>query len=140
VRNFIKANDLSNGGVQVAGKTVVKPDDVSMYDIALQMAGINPLDVSLAKEESQYLKNISVELSQRRTKLVKDLAMAATMNDQDAKEAAMEKLNAFSKAQPALKVTSQELASAIKHMRNNQEGKLTKREQMLGAEYGPQEQ
>jgi hypothetical protein len=139
VRNFIKANDLSNGGVKVAGKTVMQPEDVSMYDIALQMAGINPLDVSLAKEESQYLKNISTELSQRRSLLIRHLAEATSDGDQDAKERAIEKINAFSTTQPSLKITSQELANAVKKARSKAAGTLTKKEQAIKAEYGAEE-
>ena len=136
VKNFFKAFDLNENGVSLAGKTIQKPEDVSMYDIALQMAGINPLDVSLAKEESSYLKTISKVLSERRTGLIHDLAKATVASDYDAKEAAIDKINAWGVSQPQLKITSQELASSIKRFRGLREGTLTKKEKIIKSEYG----
>ena len=135
-KDMLKAYDISSNGVSSNGKMLMKAEDVSLYDFALQFVGINPMEVSLAKEESRYLTGLSTELSQRRSSLVKHLAEATVDQDQDAKEAAIAKINAWSEKQPLLKITQQELAQKIKNVRDAREGKLTKREMIIQKEFG----
>jgi len=136
VRDLFKTAEVYNNGVQGGGKTLLKSEDVSPWSFALMLAGINPMDVSLAQQESRYLKNISTSLSQRRASLVKGLATASAEQDVDGQEEAIEKLNHWSEKNPALKVTAQELASAVKRERDKKAGVLSKREQIVKSEYG----
>lgn len=135
LRDFIKMAEMADHGVQGGGKTLLKPEDVSPYSYALMMVGINPLEVSLASEESRYLKNLSTSLSQRRSSLIKDLAVATADSDSDAKDSAIEGINSWSEKNPKLRITAQELLSGIKRERNKRSGKLTPKEQLVKAEY-----
>ena len=114
----------------------MKGEDVSPYSFALMFMGVNPLDVSLAQEESRYLKNISAVLSQRRAGLVKDLAEAVVNQDEDAKEAAIEEINGWQKAHPKLQITMQNVVQAIKRRQKAKDNIPTKREQIIQEEYG----
>jgi hypothetical protein len=136
LRDFVKTYEMGEHGVQGGGKTILKAEDVNAYSYALMMVGINPLDVSLASEESRYLKNLSTSLSSRRSGLIKDLASATADGDLEAKEEAIEKLNKWSAVNPKLRVTAQELATGIKKERKKRDGTLTKKEQLIKAEYG----
>ena len=137
VKNFYKAYDLNEQGVtNHAGKSLLKAEDVSMYDVALQMVGINPLDVSLAKEQSKEVANLSATLSARRHLIINQLAEATMKQDVDAKNDAIEKMSNWNTTQPRLAVTAQELASAIKRMKNNQAGGVTKKEAIIADQYG----
>ncbi len=136
LRDFIKASEMADHGVQGGGKTLLKAEDVSPYSYALMMAGINPLEVSLASEQSRYLKNLSTSLSQRRSGLIKKLAVATADSDSDAKDSAIEGINSWSEKNPKLRITAQELLSGIKRERNKRSGKLTPKEQLVKAEYG----
>ena len=136
LRDFIKASEMADHGVQGGGKTLLKAEDVSPYSYALMMVGINPLEVSLASEESRYLKNLSTSLSQRRSGLIKKLAVATADSDSDAKDSAIEGINSWSAQNPKLRITAQELVSGIKRERNKRSGKLTPKEQMIKSEYG----
>ena len=136
MRDVAKMFSTASEGVEAGGKTILKPEDVSVWSMALMFSGINPMEVALAGEESRYLKNISTELSQRRSLLIKHLAEATVDQDLDAKEAAIEKINKFSETQPMLKITQQELVRKIKKIRDGREGKLSKRETLIQDEFG----
>ena len=136
MRDVAKMFSTASEGVEAGGKTILKPEDVSVWSMALMFSGINPMEVALAGEESRYLKNISTELSQRRSMLIKHLAEATVDQDLDAKEAAIEKINKFSETQPMLKITQQELVRKIKKIRDGREGKLSKREMLIQEEFG----
>lgn len=135
IKDMLKAFELSEKGVEAGGKTILKPEDVTMYDLALKFIGINPMDVSLAQEESRYLKNLSTELSQRRSLLIKKLAEATVEGDVDARQDAIEKLNAWSTKNPKLKVTPQEILTATKRIRDGKAGTLTPKEQLMKDNY-----
>lgn len=136
MRDVVKMFNIADKGVEGGGKTLQQPEDVSVWSMALMFSGIDPTEVSLAQEESRYLKNISTELSQRRSKLIRHLAEATVEQDHDAKEAAIEKINAFSATQPMLKITQQEVVQKIKKVRDGQAGKLSKREALIEGEFG----
>ena len=136
LRDFLKTYEMGDHGVQGGGKTILKGEDVNPYSYALMMLGINPLEVSLASEESRYLKNISTHLSQRRSGLIKDLAKATADSDLEAKEAAILAINTWSGKNPSLKITAQELASGVKKEMRTRAGVLTKREQIVKETYG----
>lgn len=131
VRDLIKTAEVADKGVTGGGKTILQPDDVGMYSMALMMVGINPLDVSLAQEESRYIKNLSTEMSHRRSMLIKGLATATVNGNVDAKEEKIEAINAWSAKNPKLRITAQELAQGVKKVRDGQAGKLTKREMLI---------
>ena len=136
IRDMVKAFQVATDGVKSGGNTIMKGEDVSPYSFALMIMGVNPLDVSLAQEESRYLKNISAVLSQRRAGLVKDLAEAGVNQDEDAKEAAIEEINRWQQAHPKLQITMQNVVQAIKRRQKSEENVPTKREQIIQEEYG----
>ena len=136
IRDMVKAFQVASEGVKSGGNTILKGEDVSPYSYALMFMGVNPLDVSLAQEESRYLKNISAVLSQRRAGLVRDLAEAVINQDEDAKEAAIEEINGWQTAHPKLQITMQNVVRAIKRRQKAEENVPTKREQIIQEEYG----
>jgi len=136
LRDFVKTYEMGEHGVQGGGKTLLKAEDVNPYSYALMMVGINPLDVSLASEESRYLKNLSTSLSSRRSGLIKDLATATMDSDLEAKDEAVEAINAWSEKNPKLRITAQELVSGIRKEKKKRDGTLTEKEKMIKAEYG----
>lgn len=136
VRDFFRAAELDEKGVQGGGKTIMKPEDVNPYSLGLMMVGINPLEVALASEESRYLKNLSTSLSQKRSKLIGDLAKATADSDSDAKDEAIERINSWSAANPKLKITAQELATGVRKEMKKRRGTLTPREQLIKDEFG----
>lgn len=136
IRDMVKAFQVATEGVKSGGNTIMKGEDVSPYSFALMFLGVNPLDVSLAQEESRYLKNISAVLSQRRSGLVKDLAEAVVNQDEDAKAAAVEEINGWQQAHPKLAITAQQVVQAIKRRQKAEENVPTKREQIIQEEYG----
>ena len=136
LRDFVKTYEMGEHGVQGGGKTLLKAEDVNPYSYALMMVGINPLDVSLASEESRYLKNLSTSLSSRRSSLIKGLANATMDSDLEKKDEAVEAINVWSEKNPKLRITAQELVSGIRKVRKQREGTLTEKEKMIKAEYG----
>ena len=136
IRDMVKAFQVATDGVKSGGNTIMKGEDVSPYSFALMFMGVNPLDVSLAQEESRYLKNISAVLSQRRAGLVKDLAEAVVNQDEDAKAEAIEEINGWQKAHPKLQITMQNVVQAIKRRQKDEENVPTRREKIIQEEYG----
>jgi hypothetical protein len=131
LRDFIKAYDLTEGGVQAGGKTILQPEDISIYDIALQMVGINPADVSLAQETAREVSNLSTTLTARRSRLLHDFTKAQLAGDMDARDEALDAIDAWGSKQPKLAISRKELAGAVKKGLANQAGKLSKKEEII---------
>ena len=131
LRDFLKAAEVSSDGVRGGGKTILASEDISMYSYALMMVGINPMEVSLAREESRYIKNLSTELSRKRSLLIRKVAEATADNDVDARDAALEGINKWTAANPKLGITAEELARGIKRVRASRTGGLTERERIV---------
>jgi len=136
IRDLIKASEMGEHGVEGGGKTLLKTEDINPASYALMMVGINPLEVSLAGEESRYLKKISTELSSRRSKLINKLAESVLDGDVDAQDSAKEAITNWNATNPKLGVTGQEILSRIKRVRNAREGVLTEKERIIKSEYG----
>ena len=129
IKDFVKALGVSDKGIQTGGKTILQADDISPYSIALMLSGINPMDVSLAQEESRYVKNLSTEMSQRRSKLIRDVARA-NVDGEDTGDA-LAAVSKWTATHPKLGITAQELASGIKKERKSRLGLLTERERLV---------
>jgi len=135
LRDFMKAYGLEEDGVRGSGgRTVLQAEDISPFSIALQMVGINPADVSLAQGEARDLANLSTVLKQRRNLLTKRVTDATLAGDMDAREEALEAINAWGAKQPALKVTTSELANAVKRGMMLKAGTLSKKDALLEEE------
>lgn len=129
IKDFVKALGVSAKGIQAGGKTILQADDVSPYSIALMLSGINPMDVSLAQEESRYVKNLSTEMSQRRSKLIRDVSKA-NVDGEDTSDA-LAAVSKWTATHPKLGITAQELASGIKKERKSRLGLLAERERLV---------
>jgi len=140
IKDLFKAYDVTENGVTTAsGKRLLQPEDVNMYSVALMLTGINPIDVSLAREEARELSNLSTTLTQRRSRLLKDYANAVAENDYEAKEEAVEKISSWGTSQPRLKISYKELATATKRaLQNRAGGKKSKKELIIEEQYGLQ--
>jgi hypothetical protein len=136
VRDFIKTAETYGEGVKSGGKTILKPEDVSAGSLALMLVGINPAEVSLAREESTYLKNISTTLSQRRSSLIRRMSEAVVKGDFEAQSELRSEIAAWGRKQPKLHISQNELARGVKRMRDAEAGTLTRREQLIKEEYG----
>lgn len=136
VKDLVKLSTVSSDGVQAGGKTILPPKEIGPWDYVLMLSGVNPMDIALAQEESRYLKGISTTLSQRRSTLVQNMAKAVVDSDFDAQESAREAINHWSATQPKLRITSEELARGIKHIRDGAAGRLSKQDQLIKSEYG----
>ena len=132
VKDLFKAAALYQDGAKGGGgRTVVQPEDISPISIALQALGVNPMEVSLAMEERREIAALTTQMRQRRSLLLKRVTDATLDNDMDARDEALEAINAWGSKQPALKITQGELLSALKRGRAAKAGTLTKQEQMV---------
>jgi hypothetical protein len=132
VKDLFKAAALyQHGAMGGGGRTIVQPEDISPTSIALQALGVNPLEVALAQEERREISALSTQLRQRRSLLLKRVTDATLENDMDARDEALEGINAWGLKQPGLKITQGELLEALKRGRKARAGTLTRQEQMV---------
>ena len=132
LKDFIKAYGLSErGAVGGGGNTMIQPEDLSPTSVALQLLGVNPLEVSLAQEERREISALSVELRQRRSLLMKRVTEATMEGDMEARDEAIEAVNTWGMKQPGMKISQGELLAALKRGQAARAGVLTKRDQML---------
>jgi len=132
VKDFAKAYNLTErGAVGAGGNTLIQPEDVSPVSIALQLLGINPTEVSLAQDERRAMSGLTVELRQRRSLLVRRMTEATMEGDFEAREEALEAINAWGEKQPEMKIAQSELLEAVKRGIRARSGILTEREKLI---------
>jgi len=132
LKDFVKGAELAEHGARGAGgRTMIQPEDISPASIALQLLGINPAEVMLAQEERRDVAKLSTEIRQRRSLLLKRVTEATLENDFDAREEALEGVNAWGLKNPGMKITQSELLEAVRRGRRARAGELSEREAAL---------
>ena len=135
VKDFSKAVNAATDGVKTSSGRVLL-EDVSPVGLALMLSGINPTEVALAQEESREIANLSTTLQKRRSFILNQYADAVASDDYEAKEEALEKINAWGESQPRLRITGRELIGAVRRGRDKAVNKLSKREEIIKEELG----
>lgn len=132
LKDFVKGIELADkGAVGAGGRTMIQPEEISPVSVALQLLGINPAEVALAQEERGAVAKLSTELRLRRSLLLKRVTEATLDNDFDAREEALEGVNAWGLKNPAMMISQTELLGAVKRGRKARAGELSERDAAL---------
>ena len=111
--NLLRAHRFATQGVQnMKGDTLIKPEDLSGWDIALQGMGITPTKVQSAYDHNTALSNADNSLNSRRTNLVNAFTLALRHQDATGEKEALADLDAFNKANPDRAVNPVQLRQA----------------------------
>ena len=132
IADLYRAYDLGTKGVSAPnGRQLMSPEDVSPWSVTLMMAGINPMEVTLAKEEAREISNLSAVLTQRRGALLTNFTKAQASGDLEAREDALDAISKWGQTNPKLAISQHELASAVKRGLDKQSGKMGKKEKIV---------
>ena len=137
IADAAKAIELYNKGVVDGGGRVIIPrDEISMYDVALMVSGVNPAEVSVAREKLRNVREVTAENQIRKQRLVKELHTAVSEGDADAIQSVSSKMRDFNLKHPTMGFTSSGLASSLRTATRKQFGFSTKTELAAEQELG----
>lgn len=112
VGNILKAQRYAEEGA-LTGQGIPLVDDVSKYNIFMQVFGFRPSDVAEAGEEAGAAKRMESKIIQRRNAIIERAAVARMSGDIEGFQAAIEDAQGFSQKYPARAITSETLYGAI---------------------------
>jgi hypothetical protein len=112
VGNILKAQRYYEEGA-LTGQGVPLVDDVSKYNIFMQVFGFRPSDVAEAGEEAGAAKRMESKIIQRRNAIIERAAVARMSGDIEGFQAAIEDAQGFSQKYPARAITAETLYGAI---------------------------
>lgn len=113
VGNILKAQRYAEEGA-LTGQGVPLVDDVSKYNIFMQVFGFRPSDVAEAGEEAGAAKRMESKIIQRRNAIIERASVARMSGDYEGFQEAMEDARGFSQKHPARAITAETLYGAIK--------------------------
>jgi len=106
VRNGMKAMRFgSEGATTLNGNPIV--EDISAYNVAMQIVGFSPANLSNVYEELAMKKGFEREIMEKRKKLLNKYDMARRAGDSDLMDEAREEISAFNERRidPKAKIT-----------------------------------
>lgn len=99
IRNGFKALRMAEEGVRNKDGTPVV-DNVSKYNLMMQLAGFNPKDVAEARERAGVARKFHDTLMKRRSKLINEFNAAWREGDQKELDKVWEKIQAYNAKNP----------------------------------------
>jgi len=113
MKDVLKAARYATQGVNtLRGDPVV--EDVSLWQALLQGAGFAPAEVAERYERNRALKNYEEHITRRRETLMNAFALAVRNGDQPTREAVMEKIRAFNRANPEVAISASSIRASMK--------------------------
>jgi hypothetical protein len=110
------------GVTNLSGESVMKPEELNSYDLALQALGMTPQKVADRYAQNTTLKNISKEIMARKTFLTNSLERAASMDDDKEVAALQAQIEHFNNENPGVAIGGKGLVSSFRnHFRNQAE-------------------
>lgn len=110
IRNVVKAGRFGQEGIlNTKGEPII--DDISAYNLAMQVVGFSPANLSSTYEEIGLKKEYEREVMQRRTKLLNKYDMAKRSGDYELLQEAKEDIRNFnaSRKDPRARITEDTL-------------------------------
>jgi hypothetical protein len=110
VRNGMKAMRFAEEGVlNLKGEPIV--EDISAYNMLMQVVGFSPADLSNVYEEISLKKEFERDVLQRRARLLNKFNMAKKAGDTDLEEEVRTEINAFNedREDPKARITPETL-------------------------------
>ncbi len=122
MKDVLKAARYATQGVNtLRGDPVVA--DVSLWQALLQGAGFAPAEVAERYERNRALKNYEEHITRRRETLMNAFAMAVRNGDQASREAVMEKIRAFNRANPEVAISASSIRASMKSRALQRQGR-----------------
>ena len=113
LKNAAKAFRYNQEGVNtLRGDSLV--DNLSAYEQIIQASGFTPSKVSEQYKINNSLKNYEKHILNRRSMLLASYAMAHANNDNKAKQKVIQKMKAFSRKYPRIKISAQTIRRSMK--------------------------
>jgi hypothetical protein len=115
LKDALKAMRYATEGVQnMKGDPIVSDKDLSPFDAVWQAIGFSPERVAAQYAANTQAKNYEEYILTRRRRLMAAYATAVTAKDTEARLTAMEKIRAFNKTNPRVKIDYPALRQSIK--------------------------
>jgi hypothetical protein len=108
------------GVTNLSGESVMKPEELNTYDIALQALGMTPQKVADRYAQNTALKNISKEIMTRKVFLTNSLERAASMDDDKEVAALQTQIEHFNSENPGVAIGGKGLVSSFRNHFKNQ--------------------
>jgi hypothetical protein len=112
LKDIFKAGRYATQGVNtLRGDPLI--EDLSLWSTLLQLNGFSPAEVSEQYERNRALKNYEQHIVDRRQHLMNAFALALRTGDAQSRQATIQKIQAFNRANPELAITSASIARSI---------------------------
>ncbi|HEY1034572.1 MAG TPA: PLxRFG domain-containing protein [Pseudoxanthomonas sp.] len=112
LKDVMKAGRYATQGVNtLRGDPLI--DDTGLWNTLLQANGFTPAEVADQYERNRALKNYEQHIVDRRQHLMNAFALALRTGDAGARQATMERIQAFNRANPELAITSASISRSI---------------------------
>jgi len=136
-RDWARLYDVATNGVRGGGDMMLMtPDQLKPSDYIIMAAGLQPTRLNEMREADRAILNRNTVLSQRRSKIVRQVERALEDNNDRALDEALEELYAFNEAQPVFAIGKSDILSAARGRIKKDMGIHTDRYLQIQDQYG----
>jgi hypothetical protein len=135
IRDALKAVRVATEGHEnAAGKKLMDDDAIGANDIIALALGFQPSELAAASANESSLRKMSVTISERRGKLIRQAARSIL--EGDAPEEVMRGIREFNRKMPRFAIGSGDVRGAVKAQLKGETGTTGVREQAVAQQFG----
>jgi len=134
IRDALKAYRIATEGLKTgAGKKILDDSEIGLDEVLMLALGFNADEIAKAQVTERSLRKLSVEISERRGKLIRD-AVTALVNGEDS-DKALADIRKFNKRMPQFAVTGRDVRPALRKRIKGEFGTTGPRERAIAQKY-----
>ncbi len=115
LRDLVQSGRFAEEGVLTRkGAEILAPGELSSYELFAKALGMNPDDLAVRYQQNSAIKLYEQRITDRRRVLVAAAAMAIMAKDTQGQAAAREKIAAFNKVHPEIKISVETLKRSVR--------------------------
>jgi hypothetical protein len=115
LRDLVQSGRFAEEGVLTRkGAEILAPGELSSFELFAKAMGMNPDDLAVRYQQNSAIKLYEQRITDRRRVLVAAAAMAIMAKDTQGQAAAREKIAAFNKAHPEIKIGIETLKRSVR--------------------------